>query len=135
MIDWLIIVIFFKWQVQAIFRGGGRRSDHCAGPEVTGSGPDRKWRHGSMFCACTDFPYVFILTIVVVQHVPWPTWLPDVTWPVNVTRSDVIKPEVGFQPFFWCFLIFSRFFAMLCSTPRVLSITSVFSLWYLYQIT
>ena len=28
-----------------------------------------------------------------------------------------------------CFRIFSRFFVMLCSTPRMLSITSAFSLW------
>ena len=38
--------------------------------EVTGSGPDRKGRHGSIFCACPDFPRVFLLSIVVVQNVP-----------------------------------------------------------------
>jgi hypothetical protein len=80
------------------------------------------------------FPALFFLTIVVVQNVPLS--MTYMATGCDVTESDLTGsmfcacPEVGVsRPFFGCFRIFSRFFAMLCSTPRVLFITSAFSLW------
>ena len=92
---------------------------------------DRKWRHRKYVLPITRiFPALFSYnssstkcTIAHDRHGYW-MWC-DRKWPVNVTRSDVIKPEVGVsRPFFACFRIFSRFLVMLCSIPRVLSITS-----------
>ena len=51
---------------------------------------------------------------------------------VNVTRSDAIKPKVGVSALFLVFSDIFEVFVMLCSTPRMLSITSAFSLWYFY---
>ena len=68
----------------------------------------------------------FFLTIVVVQNVP--LRMTDMAigcdMTVSVTRSDVIKAEVGFPSLFSGVFGYFRFFAMLCRTPRVLSITS-----------
>jgi hypothetical protein len=120
---------------------------------VNGSGPDqkrrklhdRKWRHGSMFCACPDFPRAFFLTIVV--QVPW---LPEVTeghvtpkgfpWSMRKRKLRNIRPSRAFSPVVtsvtwprrrlpwvcasatgrWGFQPFYRVFSdMLCSTPRL----------------
>ena len=51
---------------------------------------------------------------------------------VTGQRHQKWRHETGSGGFPLLFSDFFRFFVMLCSTPRVLSITSAFSLWYFY---
>ena len=128
---------------KSYLRGWLRRNCVVTGSDVTGSGPDRKLPEVTLVTdVCPAharkwhfFPR-FFFTIVVVQNVPLRMTGSSMTtgcdrkWRHGKWRHNI--GSEGFPPFFCCFRIFSRFFVILCCTPRVFSTTSAFTLWYFY---